>query len=152
MPAYSFKGLFCEYVKEGSKLHTVRAPRGGKMAHAKPGDTVYLYYGMRTKQCTKLAEGTCTKVESILITNDNVTIEGRRLSAEERDAFAHSDGFRHTDQFSNNRAGCWEMMLEFWKKEHGEIGTAGPVVFFRGVIIHWELKHPDKWTKANSQN
>jgi hypothetical protein len=65
MPAYSFKERFVPMVKDGSKSHTIRARR--KKGFAKPGDTLYLYYGMRTKFCTKLREEICTDVKTIVI-------------------------------------------------------------------------------------
>jgi hypothetical protein len=64
MPAYSFQERFVPFVKDGSKNHTIRARRRN---FAKPGDTLYLYYGMRTKNCMKLREEICTDVRTIMI-------------------------------------------------------------------------------------
>jgi hypothetical protein len=80
MPAYSFKERFIPLLKDGSKRQTIRKSRKGQ---AKPGDTVYLYFGMRTKYCTKIGEGTCINRSAIIITEDGqvqVTINGLWLS------------------------------------------------------------------------
>jgi hypothetical protein len=65
MPAYSYKRQFCEYVKEGTKPHTIR---GYRKNPAKVGDTLSHYYAMRTKHCTLLRKDTCTAVKTIAIT------------------------------------------------------------------------------------
>jgi hypothetical protein len=51
MPAYSFKERFVPMVKDGTKRQTIRAFR---RYPPRPGTPVHLYYGMRTKHCTKL--------------------------------------------------------------------------------------------------
>ena len=52
MPALNFKKQFAEKVETGEKRQTVRAKR--KRAFV-VGDKLYLYTGMRTKYCRKLA-------------------------------------------------------------------------------------------------
>lgn len=149
MPAYSFKEQFCEPVEEGSKLHTVRAIRVGKTRHAKPGETVYLYFGMRTKWCRKLAEGTCTRVQNITIGTWGIKIDGQDLYWAERDRFAWSDGFRPAGTTQGNPGKpreAWGLMKAFFVKEHGI--SADPPIWFDGVIIHWTLKHKAEWKKA----
>jgi hypothetical protein len=65
MPAYSFKKRFVPYVLMGNKKQTIRQRR--LKGFAKPGDTIYLYYGMRTKNCAKIGEGNCSMAVSIAI-------------------------------------------------------------------------------------
>lgn len=63
MPAYNFQKQFAPLVESGQKCQTIRKTNKG----AKVGDTAYLYYGQRTKQCRKLGEGTITEIRSITI-------------------------------------------------------------------------------------
>ena len=65
MPAYSFKERFVPMVLDGSKPHTIRSRR--KKGFAKIGDTLYLYFAMRTKWCRKLREEKCVDVRTIII-------------------------------------------------------------------------------------
>lgn len=77
MPAYSFKLRFVPMIKSGEKSQTIRAKR---KYQAKPGDKLYLYYGMRTKHCKKIKEEICRNVEEIIIyKNGNVTLNGEKL-------------------------------------------------------------------------
>ncbi len=64
MPAYSFKERFVPMVLDGSKPHTIRSRR--KKGFAKKGNTLYLYFGLRTKFCRKLSEQPCIDVRSIM--------------------------------------------------------------------------------------
>ena len=59
MPALNFKQQFAEAVKDGYKRQTIRALRKNPI---KEGDTLYLYTGMRTKNCEKLNEVICDDV------------------------------------------------------------------------------------------
>ncbi len=71
MPAYGFKKLFCPFVKEGSKPHTIRAYRKYPV---NVGDTLSLYFGMRTKYCTLLRSEICTDVKTIAITEAGTVV------------------------------------------------------------------------------
>lgn len=71
MPAYSYKRQFCEYVKEGSKAHTIRAYRKNP---PKIGATLSHYYAMRTKHCTLLRKDICVQVLTIAITAKGTVI------------------------------------------------------------------------------
>ena len=59
MPLIGFKKEFADLVESGAKRQTIRAPRKRPI---KVGDTLYLYTGLRTKQCRKLGEGRCYQV------------------------------------------------------------------------------------------
>jgi hypothetical protein len=119
MPAYSFKERFIPLIKSGDKTQTIRNKRKGQ---AKPGDTVYLYFGMRTKWCTKIGEGICTNVEEITIDkNGTVKINGKRLYEAQKYGLSIADGFQN-----------WQEMLGWWRITNG--------LPFTGDIIYWTLK------------
>jgi hypothetical protein len=112
------------------KRQTIRANR---KHHVKPGQVVHLYCGMRTKDCFKIGEALCTKVQGIVIVYDRdkrgtpqISIklenEDHVLSAPELIDFARRDGFENQDE-----------MAEFWLKEHPNVRGV-----FRGRLIEWE--------------
>lgn len=125
MVAYSFKARFAAPILSGTKRQTVRADR---KRHARQGEELQLYTGMRTKQCRLIGRATCRSVLPIAFNfkAGRVTVEGLFTigTAAELDAFAVSDGFAD-----------WSELRGFWKAEHGAIER------FSGVIVHWgELK------------
>lgn len=63
MPAYSFKSRFAEPILSNQKLQTIRAV--GKRRHARVGERMQLYTGMRTKQCKLIATRICSSVHHI---------------------------------------------------------------------------------------
>lgn len=147
MPAYSFKERFVPMVLDGSKDCTIRARR--KKGFAKPGDSLYLYFGIRTKWCKKLREETCTKVHTIIIQKDSIIVIPRRLSDEELEntpcneilptvmvlstkemnLLAWRDGFRPEGSSSENPNGAWQLMKRYWMATHQ--------LPFIGDHIHW---------------
>lgn len=141
MVAYSFKKRFVDPIRVGlskvslsfdcpPKRQTIRAI--GKRRHARPGETVQLYYGMRTRQCEKIGEGLCVNAGGIRIHVNGgrvVIAPGTREenvfdTAAQLDAFAQRDGF-----------GDWADMQTFWREEHGDLARLGPFV---GVLVLWE--------------
>ena len=64
MVAYSFKKRFGPPILAGAKAQTIRADR---KRHARPGEFVQLFTGMRTRQCRRLGETPCLSVEPIRI-------------------------------------------------------------------------------------
>lgn len=54
MVAYNFQTRFAGAVSNGQKHLTLRAPRGGRSRHARVGEPVQLYTGMRTPACRAL--------------------------------------------------------------------------------------------------
>lgn len=148
MPAYSFKERFVPMVLDGSKPHTIRSRR--KKGYAKQGDTLYLYFGLRTKFCKKLREEKCIGVKTIIIDAAGITIFERRLTdmeldmtpvdqlgveywdltLDEMDRLAWRDGFRPEGTFQNNAPGSWELMKRFWLQTYS--------LPFIGDIIHWD--------------
>lgn len=149
MVAYSFKARFAAPIRVGlglsvqdehrelggyqpgqiirPKRQTIRA--NGRRRHARPGETIQLYHGMRTKKCFKIGDANCSAVSMIrlfvhdarvLINQRGRLVEYRKPS--ELDMFAREDGFDD-----------WAGMRAFWLEEH-DGKHLGPFV---GVLIQW---------------
>jgi hypothetical protein len=143
MVALSFKEMFVDPIRVGlgidvflevigevkPKRQTVRA--NGKRRPPRPGETLQLYCGMRTKKCRKIGDARCTKVEPIELrfvrrADDTIGVDirlGKRKSLRKAAAetFARADGFRSLDDF-----------IGFWLAVHG----APPK--WNGNVIYWE--------------
>lgn len=122
MVAYSFQKRFAPWIEEGTKRHTIRADR---RRHARPGEALQLYTGMRTTSCRKIiADPLCTSVEQIQIDFDadgliiNALIDGQPVA--DLDEFALADGFESLSD-----------MAGFWVMHHGLLRA------FHGVLISW---------------
>jgi hypothetical protein len=133
MVAYSFKGRFVDPIRVGlsqvslsfdcrPKRQTIRAI--GKRRHARPGETLQLYCGMRSPQCFKIGDARCTEVLPIRIVVGKHTLPtelaGKHIGGGHLHDFARADGFEHGED-----------MHAFWLDEHG-LGE------FKGVLIRWE--------------
>lgn len=154
MPAYNFQQRFVPFVTDGSKPHTIRARR--KKGFAKKGDTLYLYYGLRTKWCKKIREEKCTKAKTIIITEQNIYICSFRLSDGQVDEvkeelltgqsidyladplskkaankLAWADGFRVDGKYLVLYTNLI-LMKKWWKQTHE--------LPFIGDIIYWKPK------------
>lgn len=117
MVAYNFQARFAEAVARGTKSQTIRAPRKDGR-HAKQGDALQLYTGMRTRQCRKLRDAVCHDACPILIEAHRVlTFEPQEIH-EDLDRFARYDGFVD-----------WQEMREWFTDTHG--------LPFQGVLIRW---------------
>lgn len=122
MVAYSFQRRFAPGIVNGSKTQTIRADR---RRHARPGEMLQLFQGMRTAGCVKLIpDPLCTAVEPLLIRFDtegkisSIEIDG--VPVEDPDGFALADGFESLSD-----------MAGFWVMHHGLLRE------FRGVLILW---------------
>lgn len=125
MGLYNFKARFAPRILDGSKTHTIRPMRANA---DKPGNTLHLYTGLRTKSARLLMRVPCVKIETIEIEHHperfldevpdffSVTIDGVVLDRGECQAFARRDGFENFDD-----------MMEFWS---GRLP-------FKGQIVHW---------------
>lgn len=127
MVAYSFQPRFIEPIRQGLKTQTIRAT--GLRRHARPGELLQLYSGMRTAHSTRILPDTpCLEVMQVEITFalgarpliDRIRTDGVRIR--DLDAFAIRDGF--TDR---------EDMSAFWRDHHPHATAAG----FDGVLIEW---------------
>lgn len=134
MVAYSFNKRFAEPIATGHpatgviKRQTIRAPR---KRHARPGELLQLYQGMRTKHCRKIiADQVCTAVRPVRlwIARGYVcfTGTGEDFGTDTMlDKFARGDGFLH-----------WADMQAFWQAAHPQ--ASDPDLVFEGVLISWE--------------
>ena len=117
MVAYNFQKQFAEAVASGQKRQTIRALRKDGR-HAKQGDRLQLYTGMRTKACRKLRDAVCHDACPILIEHDKIwTFEPQELHLDLA-AWAKRDGFE-----------SWGAMRAFFEQTHG--------LPFNGVLISW---------------
>lgn len=120
MGLYNFQALFAPMIMAGTKKHTIRSRR----AHPdKPGNTLHLYLGLRTRSVQLLKRALCVKVEEIEIraegptyTDVVISIDGVELSRDECESLAVRDGFT---SFAD--------MMEFWQGRFP----------FSGHVIHW---------------
>jgi len=125
MVAYSFKKRFGPDIHAGIKRQTIRADR---VRHARPGEMLQLFTGMRTTQCKKICEDVrCTEVAKIEIFFDadgdieSIWIDG--TAVKDVDDFAKLDGFSDASE-----------MADFWHEENSQ----GPNTVFQGALIKWE--------------
>jgi hypothetical protein len=131
MVAYSFKSRFVEPIRlglepgpwtPGMKRQTIRADR---KRHARPGEELQHYCGMRTAKCFLIGRAICEAVKRIWLAFDGaarVSIENGPIIRGVRllDDFARHDGF-----------GDWGELHVFWKAEHEALTG------FEGVIVYW---------------
>lgn len=122
MVAYSFKRQFVAPIRAGTKAQTIRAHR---KRHARPGEAVQLYAGMRTRHCERIIPDVrCRDVVDVHLDFDAwqpiIKVGTVLLLPAAREQFAIQDGF---DDLAAMRA--------FWRENHGR----NP---FRGVLISWE--------------
>lgn len=129
MPALNFKAQFAPLVESGEKCQTIRAYRKDKR-DPRVGDTLYLYTGMRTKQCRNLGTVRCSSVTQFKILHGfdqwvamkqigNVL---KRFCGESADTLAIDDGF---EDFAE--------MCTWFDKTHG--------LPFEGLLIRWLQVH-----------
>jgi hypothetical protein len=142
MVAYSFKRFFSPQISVGIKRQTVRADR---RRHARPGEQLQLYEGMRTRHCRKIInpDPLCSNVSPIVIetsdANDrfitSIEVGGIRFNSDDMEEFARADGFapEHINAVALDLDGksALENMGAFWKANH----AAG---CFVGVVIYWQ--------------
>jgi len=94
MPAYNFQKQFVPYILSWRKPHTIRRRR----KHVtKVGDWLYLYTGMRTKQCEWICSTRCVRIDPIIILPfEKNLISGFHIDIKE---FVFNDGFEDVDTF-----------------------------------------------------
>lgn len=133
MGLYNFQKRFAPMILSGEKQHTIRAVR----KHPdKPGNTMHLFTGLRTKKTQLLMRVPCVKVDEIVIEMQkakgpgvltrgllfpHVLINGEDLSRDELEALARSDGFRNFPE-----------MILFWREPKNRLP-------FKGHIIYWRF-------------
>jgi hypothetical protein len=95
MPALNFKAQFVELILSGEKCQTIRKHR---VKEINAGDKLYLYTGMRTKNCKKIAEAICTEAYYT------------HVSEAISENYAQRDGFKNAKE-------C----IDFFKKQYGDL-------------------------------
>lgn len=126
MVAYSFQARFAAPILAGTKRQTIRTDR---RRHARPGEELQLYTGMRTRQCKLIGRAICRDVRRVALqfdadpACDGVEIDGRFYPGRqaELDRFAVADGFAD-----------WADLRAFWRAQHSDVDR------FEGVLILWE--------------
>lgn len=105
MPALNFQMRFADLVKEGKKRQTIRRCRkDGRNIRA--GQILFLYTGMRTKNCSMIDEVICKSSDAIIIDRyehgvPKVFINGDQLDAMQIDELAVEDGFDNLLDFAD---------------------------------------------------
>lgn len=135
MVAYNFQKQFADAIQSAQKRQTVRAIR--KNGHARIGEKLQLYTGLRTKACHKLIDSDpiCTSVDKIEIhikttaEIDRIIVGDKELNNQEIEEFAAADGFHARAGYSARDA-----MAKFFQKYHGN-------GIFRGNVIRWEVNN-----------
>lgn len=131
MVTYSFKQRFVEPIRDGRKAQTIRA--NGAKRHAREGEMIQLYTGMRTNKCEKIRPDVrCLSAQNITLWFDiagqieRIAVGQESVAEEyatfELDAFAQADGF---DDIAD--------MSAFWQATHGPLSY----MEFNGVLIRW---------------
>jgi hypothetical protein len=133
MAALNFKGMFVDPIEDGSKKQTIRAFRKYPI---EPGERLFLYTGMRTKNCKKIGEAICSEIwlitikgdtqfsfgplDKIILMSPDENIRWEFNTTRQLNAFAKKDGFTG-----------WVDMKEWWSGVYG-------LVAFQGVLIKWK--------------
>lgn len=129
MVAYSFNRRFVDRIEAGTKMQTVR---GGRRHHARPGQMIQLYTGMRTRACRKIApDALCISSLPVTLVFGDDPVLRVIVAGCDTDAwsFARSDGFE--DEHG---------LVAFWRKEHG----VQPGDSFHGTLIEWRWPAPEE--------
>lgn len=139
MGLYNFQARFIPFILDGSKCHTIRAPRKG--IEDKAGNTMHLYTGLRTKKAKLLGRFECVRVEEIEIAAMgagliSVWVDGIALGNDEKDMLAWRDGFRNSEPAAGASMftfrSAFDEMMAFW---------AGRLPF-HGHVFHWKYIAP----------
>lgn len=135
MVAYSFQPRFVRPILEGRKAQTIRADR---KRHARKGEALQLFTGMRTKHCKLIARAECADVGFIHLrfAENNVIVDpalAHRVDAAMDGALhhlpsgaSHLDAFAYLDGFDS-----WTDLATFWREQHGDLRD------FTGQLILW---------------
>lgn len=120
MVAYSFQQRFRESILAGTKRQTIRSER---KRHARAGEALQLYTGMRTRQCSLILRTVCLDVAPVRLRFNRgaVVLSGVEITdPRDLDDFARADGFQD-----------WRDLFTYWGVMHPQ------AVVFDGVLIRW---------------
>lgn len=121
-----FKKRFVEPINKGTKIHTFR---GEPKRMPKPGETLHMYTGLRTKHCELIGKDKTLKSKQKLLIffeadKPEIFVDGKRLWWYEREEMYVNDGFADEADF-----------IAYWNPEREEKQ-------FEGIIFHWtDLKY-----------
>ena len=135
MVAYSFKARFAAPIADRIKPHTLRNRR---KRHARPGEQLQLYTGMRTRHCRLIGTAACDRLQAVSIdfrASDPIMLcdvhhpapgvfehpRDALVAVAAPEAFAISDGFESLED-----------MARFWRDEHD-------VTEWDGILIGWDV-------------
>lgn len=138
MALLGYKKQFVKPIKLGLKEWTIRNDRKNPIA---VGERLYMYTGLRTRNCKKIGEAICTWTSRIELREDLVLIhsfgsavcptfaafgdiENHPHCINTLNHFAKSDGFKD-----------WEDLKNFWYKNHGTdcFPYTGTIIAFKKV-------------------
>lgn len=125
MVAYSFQKRFAVPILAGTKRQTIR---GARKRHARIGEQLQLFTGMRTKQCERIGSARCHDVQPLtlyFLKAGRVCVDGVDYKRHDLFHFARADGFKD-----------WDDMRDFWKGAHPGLDT------WDGFLIRWEAFEP----------
>ena len=133
MPSFNFQKRFVPALEQGLKRSTIRR------RPALVGLTAFLFTGLRTKSCTRVAQHTITHCNPITLVIDlnncSCKIDNRYLTGSQFDLLARQDGF-----------GSAILMLQ-WLVETYPNGYPVNIGFqvweFKGYLIKWETADHD---------
>lgn len=120
MVLYGFKKEFAPLVENGFKPHTIRDLRKDDR-HAKPGDMLQLYTGLRTKSARKLIpDPPCWAVFDIVICSGDreVYIGDQKMTEAELRFLINRDGFLDPDKFWEFFPAPYLRKLICWQEVH----------------------------------
>lgn len=133
MVAYNFHPRFAPMIRDGLKRQTIRPPRKDER-HARPGERLQLFTGMRGPDCRKICpDPVCTGQYHVEIVFGDGEITGIALDGVPVRAlqiFAADEGFLDLDD-----------MAQFFRETHG----LGQNAVFRGTLVEWM---PDPWEEV----
>jgi hypothetical protein len=128
---FGFKDQFVPYVLDGTKTHTIRAPR---VPAPRVGMTAHCYANVRTNKQKLLGAWPIVRIEKVEISHVAsvrrpllVAVNQNILDAIEMAQLFWRDGFRTTLGSATAEA------FEFWRKRLLE--NAGS---WTGLVIHWK--------------
>ncbi len=114
MVAFNFRAMHADKVISGEKCTTIRPTK-----RSKPGDTLQLYTGMRTRRVKLLKIARCVDVRKVTIHKDHI----KGIDEFDPDEFMEMEGFEGESL---------ESFIEFFEKQYG--------LPFNGYLYIWTDK------------
>jgi len=131
--ALNFQMPFSGKVEAGIKRRTIRLD--GKRRPPRAGETLQLYFGMRTRYCRLLRTAKCTDVRRCILNVGNASVwrvtlyrleDGKPVSEKHVTARRSLDAFAHLDGFNG-----WPELVAYFAPR------ADPFGLVAGYLIEW---------------